>query len=328
LANIPAPRYDLVEKKYTVPIVTETSRGCPHTCTYCQLNIKKIPYRTRPVADVINDLKNTKGLPWYKRKMAMILDNNFGGDMKYAKAVLREVAKLKFWAVGVQISIESLRDDEFVDLMSKVNCRMAFIGMESLNTASLLSVQKKQNKVEEYKTIFDKLHKRGILTFTGFMFGLEEDTVEYYKNLPEALDEVDNSVILSSIAIPIYGTPLYYQQMNEGRIVDFNISHYEGDHLVFKHKSLTDREIYSAYKEVNRRFFSFTSIMRRWKRFIKKQRINESLPQFLLKIIVTTFIYFELSLFQGHHARKRVFNSTPKPETSTSHGIYLKQMYA
>jgi radical SAM superfamily enzyme YgiQ (UPF0313 family) len=114
--NIRPPRYDLVEKKYTVPIVTETSRGCPHTCTYCQLNISKLSYRTRPVADVINDLKNTNGLPWYKRKMAMILDNNFGGDMKYAKEVLREVAKLNFWAVGVQISIESLRDDEFVDL--------------------------------------------------------------------------------------------------------------------------------------------------------------------------------------------------------------------
>jgi radical SAM superfamily enzyme YgiQ (UPF0313 family) len=328
LANIPAPRYDLVEKKYTVPIVTETSRGCPHTCTYCQLNISKIPYRTRPVADVINDLKNTKGLPWYKRKMAMILDNNFGGDMKYAKEVLREVAKLNFWAVGVQISIESLRDDEFVELMSKANCRMAFIGMESLNTASLLSVQKKQNKVEEYKTIFDKLHKRGILTFTGFMFGLEEDTVEYYKNLPEALDEVDNSIILSSIAIPIYGTPLYDQMMDEGRIVDYNISHYEGDHLVFRHKNLSDQEIYFAYKEVNRRFFSIGSILRRWKRFIKKQRVNESLPQFLLKILVTTFIYFELSIFQGHHARKRVFNSTPKPEASISEGIYLKKINA
>lgn len=328
LVNILPPRYDLVEKKYTVPMVTETSRGCPYTCIYCQLNISKIPYRTRPVADVINDLKNTKGLPWFKRKMAMILDNNFGGDMKYAKEVLREVAKLKFWAVGVQISIESLRDDEFVDLMSKANCRMAFIGMESLNTASLLSVQKKQNKVEEYKTIFDKLHKRGILTFTGFMFGLEEDTAEYYKNLPQALDEVDNSVILSSIAIPIYGTSLYYQQMNEERIEDFNISHYEGDHLVFKHKNLSDREIYFAYKEVNRRFFSFGSIMRRWKRFIKKQRVNESLPQFLLKIVITTFIYFELSLFQGHHARKRVFNSIPKPENSTSRGIYLKKIYS
>jgi len=310
LANIPPPRYDLVEKKYTVPIVVETSRGCPHTCTYCQLNIIKLPYRTRPVADVIKDLKNIKGLPWHKRKMAMILDNNFGGDMKYAKEVLVEIAKLNFWAVGVQISIESLRDDEFVDLMSKANCRMAFIGMESLNTASLLSVQKKQNKVEEYKTIFDKLHKRGILTFTGLMFALEEDTVEYYTNLPKALDEVDNSVILPSIAIPIYGTPLYNQMMEEGRIVDFNLSHYEGDHLVFRHKNLSDQEIYSAYKEINRSFYSPGSVLRRWLRFIKKQRVRESFPQFLLKIIITTFIYFDLSVFQGHHARKRVFKSS------------------
>jgi len=29
--------------------------------------------------------------------MAMILDNNFGGDMKYAKEVLVEIAKLNFW---------------------------------------------------------------------------------------------------------------------------------------------------------------------------------------------------------------------------------------
>lgn len=325
LLNIPPPRYDLVEKKYTAPIVTETSRGCPHTCTYCQLNISKIPYRTRPVEDVINDLRNMKGVPWFKRKMAMILDNNFGGDMKYAKEVLREIAKLRFWAVGVQISIESLRDDEFVDLMSKANCRMAFIGMESLNTASLLSVQKKQNKVEEYKSIFDKLHKRGILTFTGFMFALEEDTVEYYNNLPKALDEVDNSVILSSIAIPIYGTPLYYQNMEEGRIVDYNISHYEGDHLVFKHKHLSDQEIYNAYKEVNRSFFSLNSIMRRWLRFIKKQRVKESYPQFILKTVITTFIYFKLSIFQGHHARKRVFNSTPIAESSIEENIFLKK---
>jgi len=81
------------------------------------------------------------------------------------------------------------------------------------------------------------------------MFALEEDTVEYYTNLPKALDEVDNSVILPSIAIPIYGTPLYNQMMEEGRIVDFNLSHYEGDHLVFRHKNLSDQEIYSAIKK-------------------------------------------------------------------------------
>ena len=93
LDNIPPPRYDLVESKFFSPIVTEASRGCPHPCTYCQLNIKRSPYRTRPVEDVVNDLKNTKGLPWYKKKMAMILDNNLGGDLNNAKNLLRKITK-------------------------------------------------------------------------------------------------------------------------------------------------------------------------------------------------------------------------------------------
>jgi radical SAM superfamily enzyme YgiQ (UPF0313 family) len=96
LANIPPPRYDLAEKCFTAPIVVEASRGCPHPCTFCALNIKRQPYRTRPIADVIADLKATKKLPWHKRKMGMIVDNNLGGDLKNAKALLREVAKLKY----------------------------------------------------------------------------------------------------------------------------------------------------------------------------------------------------------------------------------------
>lgn len=314
LENIPSPRYDLAEKKFTVPIVIEASRGCPHSCTYCQLNIKRLPYRTRPVSDVINDLKSSRSLPWHKRKMAMIHDNHFGGDLKNAKALLKEIAKLKFWGVGVQYGIECLRDDEFVKLLSKANCRMSFIGMESLNEKSLESVQKKQNKVEEYKEAFDKLHRNGILTFTGFMFALEEDTKEYYQKLPRMLDEVGVAVILPSIAIPIYGTPLYQKMKDEDRITDFDISHYEGDHVVFKHNHLTEEEIYEAYRNVNRIFYSRRKILKRWLKIISRQSMNESLPQFILKLLVVTFIYFKLSIFQRHHAQKRVFNRKNKLE--------------
>ena len=190
LNDIPAPRYDLVESKFFTPIVTEASRGCPHPCTYCQLNIKRAPYRTRPIEDVIKDLTNTKGLPWIKRKTAMILDNNLGGSITNAKNLLREIAKLKFWAIGAQYSIECLRDDEFVELLGKANCRMSFLGMESLNEKSLKDVEKKQNKVEEYKGFFYKLNKKGILTFTGFMFALDEDTPEYYETLQQKLEEL------------------------------------------------------------------------------------------------------------------------------------------
>ena len=307
LEDIPPPRYDLAEPAFSVPMVVEASRGCPHPCTYCQLNIKRMPYRARPIKDVIADLKSTSGLPWHKRKMAMIVDNNLGGDLQNAKALLREIAKLRFWAVGTQFSIECLRDKEFVDLLAKANCRMAFIGMESLNGESLAGVQKRQNKVEEYKEFFERLHRRGILTFTGFMFALDGDTKDYYENLPERLAEAGPSVILSSISIPLYGTPWYRQVRDEGRITDTDISHYEGDHLVFRHKRLSGGEIFAAYRRINKIFFSWKNIIRRWLSFMRRQSVQESLPAFLLKILVTTFIYFKLSIFQRHHAQHRVF---------------------
>ena len=310
LENIPPPRYDLVESKFFSPIVTETSRGCPHPCTYCQLNIIRSPYRTRPVKDVIADLTNTKGLTWYKKKMAMLLDNNLGGNLKNAKDLLREIAKLNFWGIGTQYSIECLRDNEFVELLSKANCRMSFIGMESLNEDSLKDVQKRQNKVEEYKDVFDKLHRKGILTFTGLMFALDEDTKEYYETLPQKLEEVGTCVILPSISIPIYGTPFYDKVVSEGRLIDYDISHYEGDHVLFKHNNLSEEEIYDIYKLVNKIFYSWKNIFKRWLKFISKQSVQESIPQFILKIAITTIIYFKLSIFQKHHAQKRVFNSS------------------
>jgi len=308
LENILPPRYDLVEKKYFSPIVTEATRGCPHPCTYCQLNIVRAPHRKRPIMDVIRDLTNTKGLPIYKRKMAMLLDNNLGGDLKYAKDLLREIAKLKFWATGAQYSIECLRDDDFIEVLSEANCRMSFLGMESLNEDSLRGVQKKQNKVQEYKEYFDKLNRKGILTFTGLMFALDEDTKEYYETLPEKLDEVGCNVILPSISIPLYGTPLYHKIKSEGRLIDENITHYEGDHVLFKHNNLTEEEIYEAYRRVNKIFYSWKNILRRWIKFIRKQSIQESVPQFILKVVVSSVIYFKLSIFQKHHAAERVYN--------------------
>lgn len=311
LETIPPPRYDLVEERYAVPIVTETSRGCPHPCTYCQLNIRRLPYRTRPVGDVVRDLTATRGLPWRKRKMAMILDNNLGGNLEHAKQVLRAIARLKFWAIGTQFSIECLRDDEFVDLLAAARCRMAFIGMESLNEESLEGVQKRQNRVAEYHTLFAKLHRRGILTFAGLMFALEEDTAQYYELLPARLDEVGVSAILPSIAIPIYGTPWHRQVASEGRLLDGDLSHYEGDHLVFQHPRLTEKEIYAVYRRVNRGFYSWANIIRRWWRFARQQRKLERWPEFLLKLGVTAFIYFKISVFQRQHAQQRVLRPLP-----------------
>jgi radical SAM superfamily enzyme YgiQ (UPF0313 family) len=307
LDNIPPPRYDLIEPQFDVPIVTEATRGCKYKCSFCQLTVQNAPYRVRPIQDVIRDLKATSRLPFHKRKMAMLLDNNLGGDLVYAKELLKEIAKLKLWGLGAQFSFDCLHDDEFVDLLVKARCGMAFLGLESMNEPSLSSVHKRQNKVYEYKELFEKLKKRGILTFTGMMLGLDEDTPEYFESVPERLDEVDPSSVLLSISIPIPGTPFHTTVEDEGRLFDRDLSHYEGDHLVFWPKHVNPRQVFEAFRKINKYFYSWKSILKRWWRLITKQSLKGNLLAKLFHTAVISVIFFKLSVFQRDHAQKRVY---------------------
>jgi hypothetical protein len=144
------------------------------------------------------------------------------------------------------------------------------------------------------------------------MFALEEDTVEYYRMLPAKLREVGTMVILPSISIPIYGTPWYRQVVAESRLTDTDLSHYEGDHLVFRHPHLSEAEVWRAFEGVTREFYRPTSILRRWVRFAAAQRHWTSLRSLAFRLALGLVIYLELSFFQWHHARERVFGRATK----------------
>ncbi len=307
LDGIPPPRYDLVEPYFAAPVVTEATRGCPFRCSYCQLTVRPAAYRCRPIDDVLRDLTATSKLPLHKRKMAMLYDNNLGGNANYAKNLLREIAKLKLWALGAQFSFNCLYDDEFVELLVRANCTMAFIGLESMNEPSLVSVNKRHNRVRAYREQFRKLKRHGILTFTGMMVALEGDTCAYYESVPDKLEEVDPSAILLSISIPIPGTPFHKKVESEGRIFDRNLAHYEGDHLVFEPQTVTADDVMVAYERINRLFYSWKSIGRRWWRFICAYLgINLSVKK-LLRSVLLSYVFFKISVFQRHHAQKKVY---------------------
>lgn len=74
LANLPIPRFSLVEKyesRYVVnqkrglyhflptsALSIQTARGCPHSCDYCSVTMfSGRQYRTRPVPDVISEIR-------------------------------------------------------------------------------------------------------------------------------------------------------------------------------------------------------------------------------------------------------------------------------
>ncbi len=248
--------------------------------------------------------------------MAMIYDNNLGGDMRYAKDLLREIARLDHWAIGAQFSFNCLYDDEFVELLSEARCGMAFIGLESMNEASLLAVRKTQNRVKHYRQMFEKLKERGILSFTGVMLALDEDTPGYYESVPDRLREVDPSAALLSISIPIPGTPFHRQMEAEGRIFDHDLAHYEGDHLVFQPKHVSAQEVFDAFRRINREFYSWKAILGRWRRFASTYLRHGKRWSRWIRVWLLSYVFFKLSIFQRHHAQVRVFPEAPTATTA------------
>ena len=142
------------------------------------------------------------------------------------------------------------------------------------------------------------------------MLALDEDTPKYYEELPKNLEEIDPSSILLSISIPIPGTPFHTKVEAEGRIIDRDLSHYEGDHLVFVPRGVTPDDVFRAFRKINKYFYSWKSILKRWFRFFSKQSFKGNIVWRIFRSMLLSVILFKLSLFQRDHAQKRVYPMT------------------
>lgn len=83
--------------------------------------------------------------------------------------------KLKRW--GAQVRIDAARDDELLSLTKRSGCGIAYIGFESINSATLEGY-KKQQTVEDIEEAIRRFHDYGIRIHGMFVFGADTDTVE------------------------------------------------------------------------------------------------------------------------------------------------------
>ena len=177
LADIPPPRYDLVETGFTVPMGYEATRGCPFTCSFCVLSAIRDPYRHRPVANVVRDIQMIPSTwSWRQRKIVNFWDNNLGADRRYLRELCDALVPLKrYWST--QTSIDTITADT-ARMMGRSGCRYLYIGLESLAQDSLMASNKRHNRVRQYRDRIKLLHDNGIIVMSIFLVGLDGDTAD------------------------------------------------------------------------------------------------------------------------------------------------------
>ncbi len=259
LAGLPNPRRDLLRPGgYTMANVVMTARGCPHNCAFCSVTSfwgGKI--RTRPVEDVIDEVKQLKG------NFIQFVDDNIYGNRRHAQELFEAMIPLKK-TFGAQGDITIVRHPELLKLAVRAGLRWLLIGIESPSSENLAQVGKSWNKRNlEFEESLDILHKSGISILGSFIFGLDNDdetafdlTVDFaIKNKIE----VANFYILT----PFPGTKLHGKYKEEGRLLTESWDMYDCNHVVIRHPKLSSEQIIRGYIHAYRRFNSLGSIYKR-----------------------------------------------------------------
>ena len=256
LTDLPWPDMSLVKGGESVsPFPILASRGCPYGCEFCSVvNMFGRRVRTVEPVEVVKALK--KAQP----KKIFFYDDNFFISKKRGIELLKEMVRqelnVPFFA---QIRADSVYKDGKVDrdllkLMGEAGFSIAYLGLESINPATLKEYHK-ESSVDDMAGGIAALADTGIRTHGMFVFGADSDTRESLDMTADfATKHGLNSAQFLALT-PLPGTRQTAQLEAEGRIFTRNWSLYDGHHVVFWPKNMTPFELQDAVLKAHKRFY-------------------------------------------------------------------------
>jgi radical SAM superfamily enzyme YgiQ (UPF0313 family) len=258
LVGLPIPRRDLyVKGAYYCRNTIWATRGCPYSCSFCSVStIFGLNYRCRPVDEIIREIETLD-----RSKIIGFVDDNIVGNPKFAKELFGALIPYKIKWVS-QCTVAMARDDELLKLAASSGCIDLFIGFESLSQASLITVGKKINVVDEYEEVIRKVHAHGIAIHGFFILGLDEDDIDIFKRTLHFAQKMRLESAQFAWPVPYPGTALRESMDKDGRIITKDWSQYEST-LVLQPKKMSRETLQQKRDWVWREFYTLPSILRR-----------------------------------------------------------------
>ena len=236
------------------------SRGCPHPCEYCAVQTYyQRSFRTRPVDEVIEDLKIIKSLG---ANRILFLDDNPIARPEAAKELFRAMIPLKLkWAS--QSTINIARDPELLDLAARSGCVSLSIGLESINDDSLESISKGFNQPKRFTRDLAAIRGKGIQVIALLMVGLDGDTVDTFSRSLRFLIDNQISFLKLFTPCPYPGTKYYDDMMAAGRIIESDWGKYDYGSTLIRPAQMNPEQMLEGFRYVYEGFYSAKAIAQR-----------------------------------------------------------------
>ena len=263
----------------------QISKGCPIGCNFCSISYRKFGniHRKRSVENVIKELQT---IP---QKLISFADPSLTIDTKYTKELFKALkGENKIFSCEGNANVLE-RDDELLKLASEAGCTGWYVGFESVNQATIDSIGKSTNKVENYKSVIKKIHDHGMRVEGAFIFGFDTDTTKVFDDTINTIKNWELDLLDISILTPYPGTPLFDHLDKDNRILTRDWELYDSIHVVHKPKQMTPEKLADGVQKVWEEFYSPLKTIKRVAKSVKLGR-NEFITS-----ILRNYLYYRVS---------------------------------
>jgi radical SAM superfamily enzyme YgiQ (UPF0313 family) len=220
LAETPLPRYDLLDIDRYNRVTLQTTRSCPHRCTFCASGILlRGPYRKKPIELVQRDLEAI--LARWPRPFVELADDNTFVDKRWARELVRAFVPYGIrWFTETDVTVAD--DPELVALLAESGCRQVLIGLEDADPAAVGELEEtpfKARRVGDYARAVETLQEAGISVNGTFVLGADHHGPEVFDRIVRVAGELGLAEVQVTVLTPFPGTPLHDRLAREGRLL-------------------------------------------------------------------------------------------------------------
>lgn len=221
----------------------EATRGCPYSCgyycTYGENQGKTIrSHSPKKLVEIMKELKTKYGFKSFQfRDPVWGLKKDF--IEKFCLEIIRSGLDFQ-WGMETRID---LLNKPTLRLMKKAGLMSINIGVETPNIEIAAASKRKICPEDHQRELVEFAFKNNIRINAFYIMGLEED------NIDSCIETINYSLSLNtymarySVCTPYPGTGYYSDLEKENRLTKSNLSSYNQQELVYKHKNLNQNTI-------------------------------------------------------------------------------------
>jgi 3-oxoacyl-[acyl-carrier-protein] synthase II len=254
-ANIPAARREIFYQNdhydWDEDLV-QVMRGCLYNCPMCPLPAQMgSRIRFRPIERVVEEIRSLKHENVYLADDMLFFPHRRVHE--YSRALFQALEPLgKKYFVNSTMGLKA--DTDFIGLAARAGVRNFYC---TLNVEPV-SIKALQGGARERQILIDLVkatEDRGIRFFASVAIGRDWDDTGMVDRMLDLLTAADIHTAEFFIFTPFPGSPHWDRMVRQGRILDFNWSHYNGANVVARPQKMTPEQLREQFIRAWREFF-------------------------------------------------------------------------